>query len=49
MSDCGALDNCREQALEYLNGAKKTIKKYEQGEARTMLEELLEYMVTRGH
>ena len=49
MSECGALDNCREQALEYLNGAKKTIKKYEQGEARTMLEELLEYMVTRGH
>ena len=49
ISDCGALDNCREQALEYLNGAKKTIKKYKQGEARTMLEELLEYMVTRGH
>ena len=49
MSDCGALDNCREQALGYLNGAKKTIAKYPESGARTMLEELLEYMVTRGH
>ena len=49
MSNCGALENCREQALDYLNGAKKTIAKYPESSARTMLEELLEYMVTRGH
>ncbi len=49
MSNCGALENCREQALGYLNGAKKTIAKYPENNARTMLEELLEYMVTRGH
>ena len=49
MSNCGALDNCRKQALGYLNGAKNTIAKYPESEARTMLEELLEYMVTRGH
>ena len=49
MSNCGALDNCREQALSYLNGAKKTIAKYPESDARTMLEDLLEYMVTRGH
>jgi len=39
----------REQALGYLNGAKKTIGKYPKNDARTLLEELLEYMVTRGH
>ena len=49
MSNCGALENCREQALGYLNGAKKTIARYPESSARTMLEELLEYMVTRGH
>ena len=49
MSNCGALENCREQALGYLNGAKKTIDKYPRSDARTLLEELLEYMVTRGH
>tara|TARA_B100001029_G_scaffold179873_1_gene191922 strand:- start:29051 stop:30034 length:984 start_codon:yes stop_codon:yes gene_type:complete len=49
MSNCGALENCREQALEYLNGAKKTIEKYPENGARELLEELLEYMVTRGH
>ena len=49
MSNCEALENCREQALGYLNGAKKTIAKYPESSARTMLEELLEYMVTRGH
>ena len=49
MSNCGALENCREQALGYLNGAKKTIGKYPKNDARTLLEELLEYMVTRGH
>ena len=49
MSDCGALDSCREQALGYLNGAKNTIANYPKSEARIMLEDLLEYMVTRGH
>ena len=49
MSNCGALDNCRKQALGYLNGAKNTIAKYPESDARTTLEELLEYMVTRGH
>ena len=49
MSNCGALENCRKQALGYLNGAKKTIVKYPKSDARTLLEELLEYMVTRGH
>ena len=49
MSRCGALDSCREQALGYLNGAKKTIARYPENNARTLLEELLEYMVTRGH
>ena len=49
MSDCGALDNCRKKALGYLNGAKATIGKYPDSDAKTMLEELLEYMVTRGH
>ncbi|MAO99633.1 MAG: geranylgeranyl pyrophosphate synthase [Euryarchaeota archaeon] len=49
MSECGALENCRKQALDYLHGAKETIEKYPKGEARELLEELLEYMVTRGH
>ena len=49
ISNCGALENCRKQALGYLNGAKKTIVKYPKSDARTLLEELLEYMVTRGH
>ena len=49
MSNCGALENCREQAFGYLNGAKRTIKKYPESNARALLEELLEYMVTRGH
>ena len=49
MSECGALENCRKQALDYLHGAKKTIEKYPKGEARELLKELLEYMVTRGH
>ena len=49
MSNFGALDNCLKQALGYLNGAKNTIAKYPESEARIMLEELLEYMVTRGH
>jgi geranylgeranyl diphosphate synthase type I len=49
MSNCGALENCRKQAFRYLNGAKKTIEKYPKSDARALLEELLEYMVTRGH
>ena len=49
MSNCGALENCHKQALGYINGAKKTIMKYPESEARKLLEELLEYMVTRGH
>ena len=49
MSNCGALENCHKQALGYLNGAKNTIEKYPESDARTLLEELLEYMVTRGH
>jgi len=49
MEKCGALETCREQALGYLNGAKETIKKYPKSEAKELLEELLEYMVTRGH
>tara|TARA_Y100001970_G_scaffold69737_1_gene88869 strand:+ start:5774 stop:6757 length:984 start_codon:yes stop_codon:yes gene_type:complete len=49
MSKCGALENCHKQALGYLNGAKKTIMKYPESKARKLLEELLEYMVTRGH
>ena len=47
MSECGALENCRKQALDYLHGAKKTIEKY-QRQARELLKELLEYMVTRA-
>jgi len=49
MEECGALKHCHKQAMGYLEGANKTLKKYPESEARDMLEELLEYMVTRGH
>ena len=49
MDRCGALDECHRQANEYLEGAKKTLAKYPNSEARMFFEELLEYMVTRGH
>jgi len=46
---CGALEECHRQANGYLDGARKTLSKYPEGEARELFEELLEYMVTRGH
>ena len=49
MDKCGALDECHKQANGYLEGARKTLSNYPQSEARELFEELLEYMVTRGH
>jgi geranylgeranyl diphosphate synthase type I len=49
MHNSGTLKHCHKQAMGYLDGAKETLEKYPQSEARNMLEELLEYMVTRGH
>ena len=49
MERCGALEACHKQANGYLEGARKTLSKYPQNEARQLFEELLEYMVTRGH
>ena len=49
MDRCGALDECHKQANGYLEGARKTLSNYPQSEARELFEELLEYMVTRGH
>ena len=49
MERCGALDECHKQANGYLEGARKTLSNYPESEARQLFEELLEYMVTRGH
>ena len=49
MNRSGALEECHKQANEYLEDAKKTLSSYPQSEARELFEELLEYMVTRGH
>jgi geranylgeranyl diphosphate synthase type I len=49
MNKCGALEECHKQAKGYLEGARKTLSNYPQSEARKLFEELLEYMVTRGH
>ena len=49
MDKCGALSECHRQANQYLEGARKVLLKYPESEARTLFEELLEYMVTRGH
>ena len=49
MDECGALSECHKQANQYLEGARKVLLKYPKSEARTLFEELLEYMVTRGH
>ena len=49
MEKSGALKHCHEEAMRYLDGAKETLRKYPEGDARSTLEELLEYMVTRGH
>ena len=49
MERCGALEECHKQANGYLEGARKTLSKYPESEARLLFEELLEYMVTRGH
>ena len=49
MEKCGALDECHKQANGYLEGARKTLSNYPESEARQLFEELLEYMVTRGH
>ena len=49
MTDCGALKECHKQANQYLEGARKILLKYPESEARTLFEELLEYMATRGH
>ena len=49
MDRCGALEECHKQANGYLEGARKTLSNYPQSEARELFEELLEYMVTRGH
>ena len=49
MDRCGALKECHKQANGYLEGARKTLSNYPESEARQLFEELLEYMVTRGH
>ena len=49
MDRCGALEECHKQAKGYLEGARKTLSNYPESEARQLFEELLEYMVTRGH
>ena len=49
MGRCGALEECHKQANGYLEGARKTLSNYPLSEARQLFEELLEYMVTRGH
>ena len=49
MDECGALSECHKQANQYLEGARKVLLKYPESESRTLFEELLEYMVTRGH
>ena len=49
MDECGALEECHKQANQYLEGARKVLLKYPESEARNLFEELLEYMVTRGH
>ena len=49
MDRSGALKECHKQANMYLEGARKTLSDYPQSEARELFEELLEYMVTRGH
>ena len=49
MNRCGALEECHKQANGYLEGARNTLSNYPESEARQLFEELLEYMVTRGH
>ena len=49
MNECGALSECHRQANQYLEGARKVLLKYPESEARTLFEELHEYMVTRAH
>ena len=49
MERCGALEECHKQANRYLEGARKSLSNYPESEARQLFEELLEYMVTRGH
>ena len=49
MDKSGALKHCHEEAMTDLDGAKETLRKYPEGDSRSTLEELLEYMVTRGH
>ena len=49
MNRSGALEECHKQANKYLEDARKTLSSYPQSEARELFEELLEYMVTRGH
>jgi len=49
METSGALKHCHKQAMGYLDGAKETLEKYPMNKARNTLEELLKYMVTRGH
>ena len=49
MDRCGALEECHKQANGYLEGARNTLSNYPESEARQLFEELLEYMITRGH
>ena len=49
MKECGALDECKEIALEHLENAKKTLSDYSDTEARKDLEELLRFMVERKY
>ena len=49
MEECGALAECHRQANGYLDGAREVLSHYPDSEARKLFEELLEYMVTRGH
>ena len=49
MEKSGALEECYKQANGYLEDAHNTLSNYPESESRQLFEELLEYMVTRGH
>ncbi len=49
MEECGALTASRNLANSYLKGVKKVLSSYPNDEPKQLFEELLEYMVKRGH
>ena len=49
MKECGALTASRSLANSYLKGVKKVLSAYPNDEPKQLFEELLEYMVKRGH